>query len=58
MPKGVYYTRIKLFNNLPPTTEILNCDIKKFKSALKEYFLSHSFYSIQEFTLTKNSQLV
>jgi hypothetical protein len=56
--KGVYYSGIKLFNNLPPTIKSLNHDIKKFKPALKEYLLSHSFYSIEEFTLAKNSQLL
>jgi hypothetical protein len=55
--KGVYYTGIKLFNNLPTTIKSLNHDIKKFKPALKDYLLFHS-YSIEEFTLTKNSQLL
>jgi hypothetical protein len=50
--KVVYYTGIKLFNNLPPIKS-LNYDIKKFKPTLK---VSHSFYTIKEFTLTKNSQ--
>jgi hypothetical protein len=56
--KEVYYSGIKLFNNFPPTIRSLNHDIKKFKPALKEYLLSHSFYSVQEFTLAKNSQLL
>jgi hypothetical protein len=57
--KGVYYSGIKLFNNLPPPTiKSLNHDIKKIKPALKEYLISHSFYSIEEFTSTKNSQLL
>jgi hypothetical protein len=51
--KGVYYTGIKLFNNLPPTIKS-QMDIKKFKPALKEYILSH-YYSVEEFTSTKNS---
>jgi hypothetical protein len=55
--KEVYYSGIKLFNNLPPYIKSLNHNIKIFKPALKEYFLSHSFYSVEEFTLTKNSQL-
>jgi hypothetical protein len=33
---GVYYTGIKLLNNLPPTIKSLN-DIKVFKPALKDY---------------------
>jgi hypothetical protein len=52
--KGVYYSGIKLFNNLPPTIKSLNHDTKKFKAAL----LPHSFYSVEEFTSTKNSQLL
>jgi hypothetical protein len=58
--KGVYYTGIKLFNNLPPTIKSLNDDIQgnKFKPAQKGYLISHSFYSVEEFTSTKNSQLL
>jgi hypothetical protein len=56
--KGVYYSGIKLFSNLPLTIKSLNHNIKKFKPALKEYLLSHSFYSIEECTLTKNAQLL
>jgi hypothetical protein len=56
--KGVYYSGIKLFNNLPPTIKSLNQDIKKIKPALKEYLLSHSFYPTEEFTLAKNSHLL
>jgi hypothetical protein len=41
--KGVYYSGIKLFNNLPPTIKSLNHDIKKFEPARKGYLLSHSF---------------
>jgi hypothetical protein len=55
--KGVYYTGIKLLNNLPRTIKSLNHDIKKFKQAVKEYLLSHS-YSVEEITSTKNSQLI
>jgi hypothetical protein len=42
----VYYSGIKLFNNLHPTIKSLNHDIKKIKPRLKEYLLSHS-YSIE-----------
>jgi hypothetical protein len=56
--KGVHYSGIKLFNNLPPTTKSLIHNIKKFKPALKEYLLSHSFYSAEEFALDKNSHLL
>jgi hypothetical protein len=33
--KGVYCSRIKLFNKLPPNIRSLNHDIKMLKSALK-----------------------
>jgi hypothetical protein len=55
--KGVYYSGIKIFNNLPPNVKNLSHNVKMFKRALKEYLLSHSFYSVEEFTLAKNSQL-
>jgi hypothetical protein len=55
--KGVYYSVIKLFNYLPTNVKNLRHNIKMFKWALKEYLLPHSFYSVEEFTLAKNSQL-
>jgi hypothetical protein len=53
--KGVNYTGIKLFNNLPPTIKSLNHDIKVFKPALKDYLLTYSFYSVRDFTSVENS---
>jgi hypothetical protein len=53
--KGGYYIGIKLFNNLPPTIKSLNHDIKVFKPALKDYLLTHSFYSADDFTFVENS---
>jgi hypothetical protein len=49
--KGVYYMSIKLFNHLPPKIKSLNYDIKVFKPALKDYPLSHYFYSVDDFCL-------
>jgi hypothetical protein len=37
--KGVNYSGIKLFNNLPPNVKNLSHNIKMFKRALKEYLL-------------------
>jgi hypothetical protein len=45
--KGVYYSGIKLFNNLPSNVKNLSHNIKVFKRSLKEYLLSHSFYSAE-----------
>jgi hypothetical protein len=49
--KGVYFTGIKVFNNLPQSTSIKNLsnNTKQFKSALKNYLQPHSFYSIDEY---------
>jgi hypothetical protein len=52
--KGVYYTGIKLFNNLPPAIKSLNYDIKVFKPALKDYLFTHSFYSVDDFISAEN----
>jgi hypothetical protein len=51
--KGVHYTGIKLFNNLPRTIKSLNHDIRVFKPALKNYLI-HS-YSVDNFTSAENS---
>jgi hypothetical protein len=55
--KEIYYTGIKLFSNHPATIRCLNHDIKLLKPVLKEFLLSHFFYSVEEFTLIKSSQL-
>jgi hypothetical protein len=52
--KGAFYAGIKLFNILPSNTKTLSHDIKVFKPALKDYLLSHSFYSVEEFTSIEN----
>jgi hypothetical protein len=53
--KGVYYTGIKLFNNLPSTIRSLNHDTRVFKPALIDYLLTHSFYSVHDFSSVENS---
>jgi hypothetical protein len=55
--KRAHYTEIKLFNKFPSTITNLNHDIKVFKPALIDYLLAHS-YSVQEFTLITNSQVL
>jgi hypothetical protein len=47
--KGIYFTGIKVFNNLPQSIKNLSNDTKQFKSALKNYLHAHSFYSIDEY---------
>jgi hypothetical protein len=52
--KGAYYVGIKLFT-IQTSIKSLNYDMKVFKPALKDYLLSHSLHSIEEFTLIENS---
>ena len=44
---GSTYSAIKIFNKLPPSTSGLKNDKTIFKSALREYHLTHVFYSIK-----------
>jgi hypothetical protein len=48
--KGVYYSGIKIFNNLPYGIKNLSSDVIKFKLALKRFFLLVHF--IPEMSIT------
>jgi hypothetical protein len=52
--KSTYYSGIKIFNNLPSSLKSLMNEKGEFKVALKRYLNTHSFYSIDEFLLSKN----
>jgi hypothetical protein len=39
----------ELCNRVPPNVSVLMCDKWKFKSALRKYLNTHSFYSADEF---------
>jgi hypothetical protein len=45
---------IKIFNNLPSSLKSLKNEKAEFKVALKRYLNTHSFYSVDEFLLSKN----
>jgi hypothetical protein len=47
--KGVLYSGIKVFSALPTSIKTILNNPKKFKTTLKRYLLSHSFYSVDEF---------
>jgi hypothetical protein len=47
--KGVYYSGIRIFNNLPQDIKNLLNDVNKFKQALKKFLLAGSFYSLSEY---------
>ena len=47
--KGVYYMCIRIFNKLPEYIANIVGNKKIFISTLSQYFVSRSFYSIEEF---------
>jgi len=47
--KGVYYSGIKIFNNLPHNVIDLANEIKLFQKALKKFLLTNSFYNSEEY---------
>jgi hypothetical protein len=51
--KNVYYSGIKVFNNLPASLKSLMNEKTTFKIVLKQYLNTHSFYSFHEFLLPK-----
>jgi hypothetical protein len=51
--KSIFETGTKIFNSLPPSVTILKKDRAKFKAALRKYLHTHSFYSINEFFMSK-----
>jgi len=46
--RSTFYAGIKTFNSLPPILKILKNDEAKFKTALRKYLNTHSFYSVDE----------
>ena len=47
--KGVYYSGIKIFNNLPRNIKDLANEKKLFRNALKRFLLSNYFYNSEEY---------
>jgi len=47
--KGVYYSGIKIFNDLPHNIKDLANETKLFWNALKRFLLSNSFYNTEEY---------
>jgi hypothetical protein len=47
--EGVYYSGIRIFNNLPQSIRNLSSDVINFKQALKRFLLLGSFYSQNEY---------
>jgi hypothetical protein len=51
--KGVHYTSVRIYNNLPHNIHILKDNINIFKQKLKDFLFSNAFYSINEYMLSK-----
>ena len=47
--KGIYYSGVKTFNNLPPNIRNLFSDIKRFKLELVKYLHLKSIYTLEEY---------
>jgi len=47
--KGVYFSGVKIFNNLPTDLKQTSYNIYKFQKALKIFLLDNSFYSLEEY---------
>ncbi|PNF44137.1 hypothetical protein B7P43_G03190, partial [Cryptotermes secundus] len=47
--KGVYFTGIKLFNNLPLEIKGMVGKYKQFKISLRRYLITHCFYDLEEY---------
>jgi len=47
--KGVYFSGVKSFNNLPTDLKQISHNIHKFQKALKRFLLDNSFYSLEEY---------
>jgi len=47
--KGVYYSAIKILNNLPHEIKELANDILPFRNALKRFLLANSFYNSKDY---------
>jgi hypothetical protein len=49
IPKGLYYSGIKIYSHLPTVIKDLSENKNKFKQALKRCLLHYSFYSMEEY---------
>jgi len=53
--KGVYFSGVKIFNNLPTDLKQTFYDVYKFKKSLKRFLLDNSFYSLEEYSSWKEN---
>jgi hypothetical protein len=51
--RGVYYTSIRIFNNMPHNLHTLKDNVNVFKRRLKDFLILKAFYSIDEYMANK-----
>jgi hypothetical protein len=51
--KGLHYTSIRIYNNLPHNIHILKDNMNIFKERLKNFLISNALYSIEEYISSK-----
>lgn len=47
--RGIHYTGIKIFNNLPPHIKNSAANVRNFEINLKRFLHTHSFYTLEEY---------
>jgi hypothetical protein len=47
--KGVHYSGVKIFNNLPSDNKTASGNTKGFKNLLNHFLSTRTFYSLEEF---------
>jgi len=48
----------KVFNSLPTCIKEISCNVKEFKSLLKNFLFSKSFYMLEEYFKYNNTQYI
>jgi hypothetical protein len=56
--KGVYFSAIRIFNNLPYQIQEMATDQPVFRNALKKFLLEYSFYNDKEYFNYKDLRFV
>jgi hypothetical protein len=47
--RGVFYSLIRIYNNLPQNIQVLIDNVNIFRQTLKNSLISNAFYTIDEF---------
>jgi hypothetical protein len=47
--RGVYFSGVKIFKNLPTNLKQTFYDVNNFKTGIKRFLLDNSFYPLEEY---------